>query len=93
MVATADLPDGIQITKTFRLKDDYQVEAEVVMTNTTITNSLDKTFYLVAGSVEEPASTSRMMGLNFGLMWFDGVYSQSTCKADGIHKVLSLIHI
>ena len=87
VVATADFPDGIQITKTFRLKDDYQVEAEVVMTNTTITNSLDKTFYLVAGSVEEPASTSRMMGLNFGLMWFDGVYSQSTCKADGIHKV------
>ena len=27
VVATADLPDGIQITKTFRLKDDYQVEA------------------------------------------------------------------
>ena len=72
--ATADLPGGLmRVTKTFTLKDDYQLTAEVVLKNITTNNLPAQGYYLVAGSVAEPESTSRMMGMNFGLMWFDGV--------------------
>ena len=72
--ATADLPGGLmRVTKTFTLKDDYQLTAEVVLENITTNNLPAQGYYLVAGSVAEPESTSRMMGMNFGLMWFDGV--------------------
>ncbi|MGY8650812.1 MAG: membrane protein insertase YidC [Verrucomicrobiia bacterium] len=72
--ATADLPGGLmRVTKTFTLKGDYQLTAEVVLKNITTNNLPAQGYYLVAGSVAEPESTSRMMGMNFGLMWFDGV--------------------
>ena len=72
--ATADLPGGLmRVTKTFTLKDEYQLTAEVVLKNITTNTLPAQGYYLVAGSVAEPESTSRMMGMNFGLMWFDGV--------------------
>ncbi len=76
--ATADLPGGLmRVAKTFTLKDDYQLTTEVVLSNITTNNLPPQGYYLVAGSVAEPESASRMMGMNFGLMWFDGVDSVS----------------
>jgi len=70
--ATANFPGGMEVVKTFRLKKDYQLEAEVVLRNASGAFMKESGFYLVSGSVAEPESTSRMMGMNFGLMWFDG---------------------
>ncbi len=70
--ATADISGGMEVVKTFRLKEDYQLEAEVVLRNASGAYMKESGFYLVSGSVAEPESTSRMMGLNFGLMWSDG---------------------
>jgi len=69
--------DAIEVTKIFRLEADYQIKTEVVLKNVANETLKEQGYYLVSGSVAEPETVSRMMGLNFGLMWFDGVESTS----------------
>ena len=62
-----------RVQKTFSLTSDYQVNAEIVVSNTATNTTLGEAeFYLLSGTANEPLSASRMMGLNFGSMWFDG---------------------
>ena len=61
-----------KVRKVFTLASDYQLQTQVTVSNTS-TNSLNEAdFYLLSGTANEPVNASRMMGLNFGTMWFDG---------------------
>jgi len=61
-----------RVQKTFSLASDYQLNAEIVVSNTA-TNTLNEAeFYLLSGTANEPLDPSMLMGLNFGSMWFDG---------------------
>lgn len=61
-----------QVRKVFALAEDYQLQTQVTVSNIS-TNSLGEAdFYLLSGTANEPLNASRMMGLNFGTMWFNG---------------------
>ena len=71
VVMTATFGDW-KVRKVFTLAADYQLQTQVTVSNTS-TNSLSEAdFYLLGGTAHEPVDASRMMGLNFGTMWFDG---------------------
>ena len=71
VVMTATFGDW-KVRKVFTLAADYQLQTQVTVSNTS-TNSLSEAdFYLLSGTANEPVNASRMMGLNFGTMWFDG---------------------
>jgi len=62
---------GRLVTKTFSLKGDYQLDANITFGATTNVTAQQE-FYLLSGTAQDPVSTSHMMGLNHGVMWFDG---------------------
>ena len=71
VVVTAQFGDW-QVQKTFSIFSDYQLSADVVVSSTS-TNTLDEVdFYLLSGKANQPLKASRMMGLNFASMWFNG---------------------
>ena len=72
VVATATFASGWKIKKTFSLAKDYQLAVTVVVENQSSKPTSELDFYLVSGGGYEPVSSSRMMGLNFGTMWFNG---------------------
>ena len=60
------------VKKIFSLANDYQLAITVVVGNPSSESTNEVDFYLVGGAGYEPASSSRMMGMNFGTMWFNG---------------------
>jgi len=60
------------VKKIFSLAKDYQLATTVVVENQSPESTNEVDFYLVSGAGYEPASSSRMMGMNFGTMWFNG---------------------
>ena len=62
---------GRPVTKTFSLKGDYQLDASLTIGATTNAMATQE-FYLHSGTAQDPVASSRMMGLNHGVMWFDG---------------------
>ena len=72
VVATATFASGWKIKKTFSLAKDYQLAVTVAVENQSSKPTSELDFYLISGSGHEPVSSSRMMGMNFGTMWFNG---------------------
>jgi len=66
-----------EVIKVFTLGNAYQLDVRVTVSNTSANTSDVQTFYLVSGTAHEPLSTSRMMGLGYGTMWYDGVEETS----------------
>jgi YidC/Oxa1 family membrane protein insertase len=60
------------VKKIFSLAKDYQLATTVVVENQSSESTDEVDFYLVSGVGYEPVSSSRMMGMNFGTMWFNG---------------------
>ena len=63
---------NFEIRKIFSLQADYQLKTTIQLVNRSENPSSENDFFLVAGAGFEPPSSSRMMGLNFGAMWFNG---------------------
>jgi YidC/Oxa1 family membrane protein insertase len=55
----------------------YLLEVTVTVSNNSASTLGEVPFYLVTGTAHEPLSTSRMMGLGYGTMWYDGVEENS----------------
>jgi YidC/Oxa1 family membrane protein insertase len=65
------------VEKVFTLGNAYLLDVEVRVSNASAATSNEQVFYLVAGTANEPLSSSRMMGLGFGTMWYDGEEEKS----------------
>ncbi|MDP7011049.1 MAG: membrane protein insertase YidC [Verrucomicrobiota bacterium] len=65
------------VKKVFTLGEGYQLKAEVTVTNDSNSTSKPVDFYLVSGTAHEPISKSRMMGMGYGTMWFNGDEEES----------------
>ena len=67
------------VRKVFTIKSEYQLDVEVSVSNNS-TNNLavaEADFFLISGTAHEPLSKSRMMGMGYGTMWFNGDEEQS----------------
>ena len=65
------------VKKVFTLGEGYQLKAEVTVTNDSNSTSDPVDFYLISGTAHEPISKSRMMGMGYGTMWFNGDEEES----------------
>jgi YidC/Oxa1 family membrane protein insertase len=67
------------VRKVFTIGRQYQLDVAVSVSNNS-TNNLavaEADFFLVSGTAQEPLSKSRMMGMSYGTMWFNGDEEQS----------------
>ena len=65
------------VRKVFTIKSEYQLDVEVSVRNDSNSTLPESDFYLVSGTAHEPLSKSRMMGMGYGTMWFNGDEEES----------------
>ena len=67
------------VRKVFTIGPQYQLDVTVSVSNNS-TNNLavaEADFFLISGTAHEPLSKSRMMGMGYGTMWFNGDEEES----------------
>ena len=65
------------VRKVFTIGPQYQLDVAVSVSNDSNSTLPESDFYLVSGTAHEPLSKSRMMGMGYGTMWFNGDEEQS----------------
>ena len=64
---------------TIRPESEYQLHVDVEVSNNSTNNVAvaEADFFLISGTAQEPLSKSRMMGMSYGTMWYNGDEEES----------------